>query len=365
MQRPVGDLASNQLLVRNDHILVVKVNDGGGAGGNAGHATRNPVNGYQVTNPHRPLRQQNETRDEVCKDLLQTKSKSNRDCCCKPLHIVPTNTQARERHNDSSDHNQIPAERNQRVARTAINRKAPKNDNVDDSWQVPHQRHGHHHGGHTEHSVADSHGHARASFARSHRPHCHVAHNSKRRNQVIPCPRQSSDGDKRQEQPAKAPQLIFKARLFARFQLASKVESIKRRTPNAPERGNANGKKQYHPVTPRNVLDHRDGSNDITGRSTQRQHCRQQCTNGVPHWPQYGNQTRWICRNDAREHPMRRPKDPCGNSGQYQECHNHRPPRNLLAAGNTVHIQTGLGNKDRRQESCSKCQHRAPNGRHR
>ena len=69
-QRPVDKLLGDKRLVRDDDLFTVPVADGGGAGVDPGDAAGEIADGHRIANSNRLFKQNDQTRNEVGKNLL-------------------------------------------------------------------------------------------------------------------------------------------------------------------------------------------------------------------------------------------------------------------------------------------------------
>ncbi len=92
-ERPVDKLLGNKRLVRHDYLFTVPVADGGGAGVNFRHATGKIADRYRIANANRFFEQDNQARDKVGENLLQTKTEDQTPSAatshCNFDHSIP------------------------------------------------------------------------------------------------------------------------------------------------------------------------------------------------------------------------------------------------------------------------------------
>ena len=117
-ERPVDKLLGNKRLVRHDYLFTVPVADGGGAGVNFRHATGKIADRYRIANANRFFEQDDQARDKVGENFLQTKTETNTERGNQPLQFRPLNTNHREADQPANQHQQIFGDGGDGVTRT-------------------------------------------------------------------------------------------------------------------------------------------------------------------------------------------------------------------------------------------------------
>ena len=95
------------------------------------------IDRHQVSHADRPLEQNNDSRDEIRKNLLQSESQSNGHRRGKPLHAGPRHSNHSKAHDHSDEHREVTAERNDRMPRPIVDRQPSQDRQLKQTWQRP------------------------------------------------------------------------------------------------------------------------------------------------------------------------------------------------------------------------------------
>ena len=84
-QGPIQQLIGDELLVGDDQLLPVPVLDGGGASLDLQDPAGDVSDRHDIAGPQRPLEQQDQPRNKVGKDLLESEAESDANRGDQPL----------------------------------------------------------------------------------------------------------------------------------------------------------------------------------------------------------------------------------------------------------------------------------------
>ena len=103
-KRPVDQTLGHERFVRDDHLFAIEVGDGGGTNADLADRSRERADGDGIADTYRTFEQDDQAGDKVTEDLLQAKTKTDREGRRQPLQFIPRDAKrAKDRHRSDND----------------------------------------------------------------------------------------------------------------------------------------------------------------------------------------------------------------------------------------------------------------------
>ena len=113
---PIQQSTGYKVLVGNHQFLLVEIHDRRGPHADFGNRSGGIPHGNDIPYPDGLFKEQDQPRDEIGKDLLETEPQAHAQGRNEPLDASPSDTEAIEGHRDTEHQNRIARDRGDRVA---------------------------------------------------------------------------------------------------------------------------------------------------------------------------------------------------------------------------------------------------------